>query len=425
MKAKLLSVLIAAAFVFVTFDQAFADAPVYAVELYNPGYNITGHKRVGDSYPRVNAEWTERIRYRGLTVTLEFKYLSLSETVVTPAGTFDNCAKLRIRITAWPFIDETAYIFSAENVGRILVTSTASEDFALTEYNIVGGEGYDPVAIGNWWEFDNDKRYGVIAYEQHRNYDCYYEVGFDEEIVAWLDVTGVPGPGLTPIYVNMMPYVTDVTGNRGDYFEFIATVGNSSNQSQVADVWIMLDVPGIGLYGPVRRFDDIPLSAMDAIVATHVRQYIPYIAPLGTYRYIAYGGTYPGAIVDSSWFPFTIAGAGVGPGRAGRAEEWTLSGWLDREDFSPAVPCETGLLANYPNPFNACTSIRFELPAAGDVRLDVYNLIGQHVATLVDGYKAAGEHTVNWNASDMSSGIYFYRLTAGDYCRTRSMTLVK
>ncbi|MBD3233391.1 MAG: T9SS type A sorting domain-containing protein, partial [candidate division Zixibacteria bacterium] len=67
----------------------------------------------------------------------------------------------------------------------------------------------------------------------------------------------------------------------------------------------------------------------------------------------------------------------------------------------------------------------FELPAAGNVNLEVYNLMGQKVATLVDGHKEAGQHSVNWNAADQASGVYFYKLSAGEKVFTQRVTLLK
>ena len=80
---------------------------------------------------------------------------------------------------------------------------------------------------------------------------------------------------------------------------------------------------------------------------------------------------------------------------------------------------------NYPNPFNPVTDIKFSLPNPSDVRLEVFNIVGQKVATLVDGPLEAGQHTVPWNASGLASGIYLYRLEAGDHTDTRKMLLLK
>ena len=83
---------------------------------------------------------------------------------------------------------------------------------------------------------------------------------------------------------------------------------------------------------------------------------------------------------------------------------------------------------NYPNPFNPSTIINYQLPLSNDVELSVYNLLGQKVATLVSEKQKAGYHQVKWDASrwaGMASGIYLYRLEAGEYIETRKMVLMK
>ncbi len=85
---------------------------------------------------------------------------------------------------------------------------------------------------------------------------------------------------------------------------------------------------------------------------------------------------------------------------------------------------------NYPNPFNPTTQIRYSLAHLTNVRLDVYNILGQHVATLVNGRQSSGIHEIQWNGRDasgagVSSGVYIYRLQAGDFIQTRKMLLIK
>jgi anthranilate phosphoribosyltransferase len=90
-----------------------------------------------------------------------------------------------------------------------------------------------------------------------------------------------------------------------------------------------------------------------------------------------------------------------------------------------SVPETFDLLPNFPNPFNPTTVIGFQLPAARVVHLVVLDLLGQRVATLVEGKQEAGYHEVTFDASRLSSGIYLYRLQAGDFIRTRRLLLVK
>ena len=91
-------------------------------------------------------------------------------------------------------------------------------------------------------------------------------------------------------------------------------------------------------------------------------------------------------------------------------------------DDQPAV---TALYQNAPNPFNPQTRIPYALAANGHVRLEVYNVRGQRITTLVDQYQTAGFKSVEWNASNVASGVYFYRLQAGSITQTRKLILMK
>jgi hypothetical protein len=89
------------------------------------------------------------------------------------------------------------------------------------------------------------------------------------------------------------------------------------------------------------------------------------------------------------------------------------------------LPTHFELAQNYPNPFNPTTNISFTLPQSSEVTLEVFNMQGQRVATLVNSTMGAGSHTVPFNAENLSSGIYLYRMTAGAFSQTNKMMLVK
>ena len=93
-----------------------------------------------------------------------------------------------------------------------------------------------------------------------------------------------------------------------------------------------------------------------------------------------------------------------------------------KNDLSPKT---TELFTCYPNPFNASTIISFQLPAAGSVKLNIFDITGREIAKLVDGYKSAGHHQIEFNASQHPSGVYFARLQAGDLMQTGKMLLIK
>ncbi len=95
------------------------------------------------------------------------------------------------------------------------------------------------------------------------------------------------------------------------------------------------------------------------------------------------------------------------------------------DDHGNELPTSYNLAHNYPNPFNAQTLIEFALPHDSDVELVIYNMLGQEVDNLVSGRLGAGRHSAIWDASDVSSGIYFYKIQAGEFTETQKMLLIK
>ncbi len=95
------------------------------------------------------------------------------------------------------------------------------------------------------------------------------------------------------------------------------------------------------------------------------------------------------------------------------------------ENGSTQVPKEFTLYQNYPNPFNPVTTIKFALPVSRFVTIQVFNITGQEIVTLLDGYQTAGEHAINWIPKGFPSGIYFYRLQAGEFSETKKLILQK
>ena len=94
-------------------------------------------------------------------------------------------------------------------------------------------------------------------------------------------------------------------------------------------------------------------------------------------------------------------------------------------EVNGTTPTEFLLKQNYPNPFNPSTKIGFTLPSENDVRISIYNLIGQKVAELVNSKFSAGSHSVNFNAANLSTGIYLYKIEAGNFTAIKKMQLIK
>jgi len=100
------------------------------------------------------------------------------------------------------------------------------------------------------------------------------------------------------------------------------------------------------------------------------------------------------------------------------------------EDLADIIPSAYILLPNYPNPFNPNTTIEFGLPSPSHVSLEIYNVLGQKVITLIDRNLPAGYHSTQWNSTDdngnpVATGIYLYKLTAGEFTETKKMILIK
>ena len=95
------------------------------------------------------------------------------------------------------------------------------------------------------------------------------------------------------------------------------------------------------------------------------------------------------------------------------------------ESSDEGIPVAFSLSQNFPNPFNPSTTIRYQLPRPAHVVLKLFSVLGQEVATLVNETQQAGTRSVVWNAVDVSSGVYFYRIQADSYSATMKLVLLK
>jgi len=168
--------------------------------------------------------------------------------------------------------------------------------------------------------------------------------------------------------------------------------------------------PGRGLLATV--LFDIELSAQDELVVIDSTSYlVPEGQSLEFHQTSAAGG--------QTFAPYFTAGYVDIKSATDAGEE---------DEF--ILPNEYSLAQNNPNPFNPSTKIQFELPRAGHIRLTVFNVLGQTVRTLCDEKLPGGKHSVifdgkNNNGGKIASGIYFYRLEAGDFTQSKKMILLK
>lgn len=121
-------------------------------------------------------------------------------------------------------------------------------------------------------------------------------------------------------------------------------------------------------------------------------------------------GGYPAG--DLNWFP-------------GKKAEWEAAGGITDVQKLELLPTQYSLEQNYPNPFNPSTTIRFNIPEAGNVRISIYNVLGQEVATVVNQKLEAGSYNYNFDASKLASGVYVYQLKTENFVTSKKMMLLK
>jgi|GEM_PF-3490573 len=167
----------------------------------------------------------------------------------------------------------------------------------------------------------------------------------------------------------------------------------------------------------------IELSIQDSLIA----KWDQYIDRVLTYTEYYHTKQVSHSLRQGDTIVYEISGTGGSPAGGLRGVNYVkLTGQeATAVEFVDTTPSEYLLSQNYPNPFNPSTTIEFALPHAGYVTLKVHNVLGEEVTFLVSGDHAAGTFRTTWDASGMPSGVYFYRLTAGEYIQTKRAVLMR
>ncbi len=146
----------------------------------------------------------------------------------------------------------------------------------------------------------------------------------------------------------------------------------------------------------------------------------------GTPAYSTYSDTNLTLVTgDARSAPFTTTGSWFSSRALNGEVRYVVSITTGIVNTGTGIPENYKLAQNYPNPFNPGTTIEFGIPKKSNVSLKIFNIRGQEVAALADGEFSAGSYSVNWNAENLASGIYFYRLNAGSFSQTKKLTLIK
>jgi len=221
----------------------------------------------------------------------------------------------------------------------------------------------------------------------------------------------------------------------GGSFNYEAEVVNHAEMPAEVQFWVMAILPNGSSFGPLLGPYDLFLFG-SASANGNFTQNVPGRAPSGQYNLVGYVGLYPCAVEDSSYFSFSKDGESseemptviTGDELADHDGRKALTSWRSTggfEERSLASPAVFELSGAFPNPFNPTTTITYTLPRAEKVVLKVYDVSGRHITTLVDGWREAGKYEASFDAADLSSGVYFYRLEAGLGTASGKMVLMK
>ena len=224
------------------------------------------------------------------------------------------------------------------------------------------------------------------------------------------------------VTVNLTPFtIPTIIPPGGGSFEYNIEVENLETIPVNADIWTTATLPNGSEYGPIIN---VNLTLNGGFSGDRDRnQEVPGSAPAGAYLYNAYVGNYPNVIYDSNSFPFSKSGDssdGIVVYSWGNYGE----SFANITDISN-IPEDMTIVSASPNPFNPSTIISFEIREASFVSLAVYDISGREVVTLVEGFKLAGIHQVVFRGNDLSSGIYFARLTTSDSYTVGKLLLIK
>jgi len=297
-------------------------------------------------------------------------------------------------------------LFVVDNVGNSLkrlqvsggsVTVMESVNSPAVSPDIAEGLAFDGQYLWHW---------GAYAYNQLMQVD-------DGIVGTPLNVTITLTPYGTPIVIPV----------GGGSFDFNVEITNNEASTSSFTVWTMATLPNGSNYGPIIN-SNISLNA-GVTVDRDRTQNVPASAPPGNYIYHGYVGVYPATVWDEDSFTFSKSTDGDGGTIVSDWSNWGED-FGDLEGITAApIPEEYALFNAYPNPFNPQTNISFALKESGKVTLKIYNIRGEEIATLVDGFMEAGVHEMLFSANNLSSGIYLYSIQADGFSAVKKMTLLK
>jgi hypothetical protein len=322
-----------------------------------------------------------------------------------------------------------------ENFIEHLVDGNFGGGAAVLAIDVDGDYNIDVVGSGRtadeiaWWQNDGNENFTKYVIEDNLDWassvyatdmdgDTDVDIigaGYDADEIVWWEQ--VP-----PVEITLTPLGTPIViPPQGGAFASEAIVTNHTNDPQTTEAWCSIEVPGgfqFVVNGPNEYTFD-PGSTDPHMLF----QFVPENAPAGDYVFHGFLGEHPWNVMDFDCFSFTKEGEG---GEWAGQDGWQLTGnfFENHTGTGETIP-ESFTVSAHPNPFNPSTTIRYTLPEASVVHLAVYDIQGRLVETLTDGWGDAGFHEVTFDASRLASGLYFYRIEAGNFTAVKKMILMK
>ena len=237
--------------------------------------------------------------------------------------------------------------------------------------------------------------------------------------------TEIPFSAKLHIYNNILSNRHDAANSFGIHWHNTASP-NSILASDYNDIYIASSSASVGLYGSIPRADLATWRAASDQDANSINKPVNFVSATDLHVAGSSIGDNDLACHRTDWLLADIDGdPRPDVTYMGADEGATALSFVGIVNGPSGLPAEFSLQQNYPNPFNPTTVISFALPKSAQVTLVVYNMLGQPVAVLQNGFLEAGYYHLNFDASNLPSGLYFYRIQAGDFRNVKKMTIVK
>jgi len=325
------------------------------------------------------------------------------------------------------FYDAPGYTTGSSNFAPHPITA------GLSMISWAAGDAVNVSAPAAALAWDNSNQYtiainqggGIVLVMCDSNMMDNSTIGNNNNTLCMQNVMNYLGISYAPfdVVITLTPVITPIViPAGGGTFEYDLTISNNDTFAGIFDGWIYAILPTGGQTGNVLQRIGLQIGSGASIIREGMTQTLPAIAPSGLYYYVGCAGELSiNDIYSADSLEFTKSAA---EGQ-GSVEGWALYGWDNEVSGNKVSAAKSNLRISGANPFNPMTSISFEIGEAAEISLKVFNISGQMVTELVEGYTEAGIYEVKFDGSNLSSGVYFVRLYTGAEVRTQKVMLLK